>query len=141
MGMNTCQTRKNVKRRRKTHPSFLVAVASFQAAFIGMFLSTGPPTMPYVLFFLIAGAIFNVVSAATMYYADTRKIGVEEKIDEIRSLIGEMTIDSVSSGEIPTTVDEVGVNEGEKVAIIDSQTGKKISGMIIDTHLFFKVSY
>jgi len=128
-------------KKRRTYPSLLVAVASLQATFIGMFLSSGPPIIPSVLLLLIAGVLFNVASAAAMYYLETRKPAIEEKIDEIHSFVRGVRFDSIPSTGVPTTLSETSVNEGEKVSMVDHQTGKEFSGTVIDTHLFCKVSY
>lgn len=127
--------------RRKAYPAILIGVASFQAAFIGIFLNTGPPSIPNVLGLLIGGIVFSLFSVAAMYYLEARKPGVGEKIDELRSFIGEMKLESISSKEVPTTFEEIGVDEGDKVSILDHETGRKVSGTVLDTHLFIKVSY
>jgi len=128
-------------KRRKTYPEILLGVASLQAAFIGMFLTAGPPVIPNVLILLVGGVVFSLISGTAMYYLKTRKVGVEEKIDELRSLIGEMKVESISQRDFPKTSEEVSINEGDKVSIVDHKVGRKFSGTVIDKNFHGKVSY
>ena len=128
-------------KRRKAYPAIIVGVASFQATFIGIFVTGGPPIIPNVLILLVGGVVFSLVSVAAMYYLAIRKIGVEEKIDEIRSLMGGMKVESVSSKRVSKTSEEISVNLGDEVSIIDHESGRKFSGTVIDKDLVGKISY